>query len=145
MRMQVKTFENGITVMDDTYNASTDSMGAALKVLASYPAHSRKIAVLGDMFEMGEHGPALHQEVGRFFSGLQIDVLCAVGTLAKYIGKGAKEAVSGRKILYYETKEAFIKDMRHVLIKGDTILFKASRGMHFEELVEEVGKVNCDE
>ncbi|MDF2595136.1 MAG: UDP-N-acetylmuramoylalanyl-D-glutamyl-2,6-diaminopimelate/D-alanyl-D-alanyl ligase [Clostridia bacterium] len=145
MRMHIQVYDNGITVMDDTYNASTDSMYAALKVLQSYPDANRKIAVLGDMFEMGEHAKNLHEEVGRFACQVQIDVLCAVGELAKHIYEGARQMTSCTKILYYATKEAFLQDMKNILHSGDTVLFKASRGMHFEQMVEEAGKVNGDE
>lgn len=140
MRMQISVLENGLTVMDDTYNASPDSMKAALKVLKNYVSKGRKVAVLGDMFEMGDFAPKLHQEVGEFASSIGIDLLIAVGSLAKYIELGYQEAGS-KAVYYFETKEAFIKAMQGIFQKEDCVLFKASRGMHFETLVEEVGKV----
>lgn len=140
MRMHVTTFENGLTVIDDTYNASPDSMKAALKVLRDYDSQGRKVAILGDMFEMGDFAPALHQEVGDFAAEVAIDVLIAVGELAKHIYEGYKE--KGIKDAYYfETKEAFIESLMHLIQKDDCVLFKASRGMHFEALIEEVRKV----
>lgn len=145
MRMHVQTYDNGITVMDDTYNASTDSMCAALKVLQDYPAASRRIAVLGDMLEMGDHAMVLHEEVGNYVSSVQIDMLCAVGELAKHIYDGAEHNFSGKKMIYYATQEGFLENMKKILRSGDTVLFKASRGMHFEQMVEAVGKVNYDE
>ena len=140
MRMQISELENELTIMDDTYNASPDSMKAALKVLKDYASKGRKVAVLGDMFEMGDFAPKLHKEVGEFASMIGIDLLVAVGNLAKYIELGYEEAGS-HQVYYFETKEAFIKEMKGILQKEDCILFKASRGMHFETLVEEVGKV----
>jgi len=145
MRMHIKIYDNGITIMDDTYNASPDSMCAAIKVLQDYPAKARRVAVLGDMLEMGEYASTLHQEVGKFASQGQIDVLCAVGPLAKQIYEGARQNGSSQKNLYYATQEEFLKNMKKILHSGDTVLFKASRGMHFEQMVEAVGKVNCDE
>lgn len=140
MRMHVTTFENGLTVIDDTYNASPDSMKAALKVLRDYDSQGRKVAILGDMFEMGDFAPALHQEVGDFAAEVAIDVLIAVGELAKHIYEGYK--TKGIKEAYYfETKEAFIESLMHLIQKDDCVLFKASRGMHFEALIEEVRKV----
>jgi UDP-N-acetylmuramoyl-tripeptide--D-alanyl-D-alanine ligase len=65
--------------------------------------------------------------------------------LAKHIYEGACQNISGTKALYYATKESFLQDMKNILHSGDTVLFKASRGMHFEQMVEEVGKVNGDE
>ncbi|MDF2612577.1 MAG: UDP-N-acetylmuramoyl-tripeptide--D-alanyl-D-alanine ligase [Clostridia bacterium] len=145
MRMNIQTYDNGFTVIDDTYNASTDSMCAALKVLQDYPVSSRKVAVLGDMLELGDHAALLHEEVGKFAGSVQIDLICAVGPLAKYIYDGAKETCSPKKVIYYEKQEAFIKNIKDILHLGDTVLFKASRGMHFEEMVEAVRKVKRDE
>ena len=134
MRMHIEKLENGITVIDDTYNASPDSMKAALKVLNDYTVKGRRIAVLGDMFEMGEFAPQLHEEVGTFAAGLDLDEVVSVGTIAKHIYMGfmQKGAKNG---FYFENKEAFVREYLPTLQKGDCILFKASRGMHFEELV----------
>lgn len=140
MRMHITTLESGLTIIDDTYNASPDSMRAALKVLRDYSINGRKVAILGDMFEMGEFAPELHQEVGQFVSEMAIDVLIAIGDLAKHIYEGYKE--KGTKDAYYfETKEAFIENIMHIIQKEDCVLLKASRGMHFEALIEEVRKV----
>lgn len=140
MRMHITTLESGLTVIDDTYNASPDSMRAALKVLRDYSSKGKKVAILGDMFEMGEFAPKLHQEVGQFVAEMAIDVLIAIGDLAKHIYEGYKE--KGTKDAYYfETKEAFIENIVHIIQKEDCVLLKASRGMHFEALIEEVRKV----
>lgn len=140
MRMHISSFENGLTVIDDTYNASPDSMKAALKVLKEYNRPGRKIAVLGDMFEMGEFAPELHREVGEFAAEIKVDLLIAVGNLAKHILDGYT-AKTAQKAYYFETKEAFIENLPELIKGDDCILFKASRGMHFETLVEEVRKV----
>ena len=140
MRMHIETYENGITVIDDTYNASPDSMEAALKVLKGYDAKGRKIAVLGDMLEMGEFGPKLHEEVGKYASDIGIDILYAIGDIAKYIYIGAKNE---NKIdtVYYSTKEMFVNKLEECILPGDVILFKASRGMRFEEMLATIRKV----
>ncbi len=140
MRMHIEKYGNGITVIDDTYNASPDSMEAALKVLKDYKAEGCKIAVLGDMFEMGEFAPELHKSVGRSAAHLGIDKLYAVGTLAKDIYKGAQEDGLS-EVYYYPTKEMFITKVEEILKPGDTVLFKASRGMRFEEMLSAVRKV----
>lgn len=140
MRMHISKMENGLTIIDDTYNASPDSMKAALKVLMEYQVNGKKIAVLGDMFEMGEFAPQLHQQVGAFAHEVQVDLLIAVGELAHYIAEGYQLA-GGKNIQYFATKEAFLKEINQYIEKEDCILFKASRGMHFEALVEEAGKV----
>lgn len=140
MRMHITVLENEITVIDDTYNASPDSMCAALKVLRDYETSGKRIAVLGDMFEMGKFAPDLHEKVGISASELNIDVLCAVGQLATHIFEGYQKH-GGKEAYYYKDKEAFIQDMKNRLQAGDTVLFKASRGMHFEEMLASVGKV----
>lgn len=140
MRMQITNLENGITIMDDTYNASPDSMKAALKVLKDYETKGRKVAVLGDMFELGEFAPNLHAEVGAFTSRLGINVLISIGQLARHFDEGYKNTSLG-SAYYFETKEAFCKQLKNLIQEGDCVLFKASRGMHFETLVEEVRKV----
>ena len=140
MRMHITTLESGLTIIDDTYNASPDSMEAALKVLRDYQVKGRKVAILGDMFEMGDFAPKLHEEVGEFAAEASIDVLIAIGDLAHHIYKGYKK--KGTKDAYYfKTKEAFIENIVHVIQKDDCVLLKASRGMHFEGLIEEVRKV----
>lgn len=140
MRMHIASFENGLTVIDDTYNASPDSMKAALKVLKEYSRPGRKVAVLGDMFEMGEFAPELHREVGEFAAEIKVDLLISVGNLAKHILDGYR-AKTAQQAYYFETKEAFVENLPELVKEDDCILFKASRGMHFETLVEEVRKV----
>ena len=140
MRMHIETFDNGVTVIDDTYNASPDSMKAALKVLNDYTVKGRKIAVLGDMFEMGEFAPNLHKEVGEFAVTMALDALIAVGELAENIYDGYITQ-GGKGGLYFKDKESFIKEFLPRVQNHDCILFKASRGMHFEELVKHVGEM----
>ena len=141
MRMHITETAYGLTLLDDTYNASPDSMKAALKVLMDYQSKGRKIAILGDMFEMGEFAPQLHSEVGEFAKEVEVDLLISIGQLAQHIDLAYKKA-GGTSALYFSTKEAFITEMEQIFKPADCILFKASRGMHFETLVEELGKVN---
>lgn len=146
MRMQIVQATNGMRIIDDTYNASPDSMKAALKVLDGSEVKGKKIAVLGDMFEMGDHGPALHREVGEYVANTSVDVLCAVGAIAKNIYEGAQLAKKqGLELYYYETQEDFLKDTEQFEDPLNMILFKASRGMHFENLVNAMRKVNDNE
>lgn len=144
MRMQITELENQIMILDDTYNASPDAMKAALKVLMSISGKGRKIAVLGDMFELGEFAPQLHKEVGEFARDIELDELIGVGNLAKYMIEGYCK--TGQKdAIYFETKEQFIDQLSTLFKANDCILFKASRGMHFESLIQAMGKVSEDE
>ena len=126
------------TVIDSVYNASVDSMNAALKVLNRY--ETRKVAVLGDMFEMGSYAEFGHREVGKF-AGEYADILVAIGDDAKFIREEAvKNGMKEENAHYFETKEVAMEKLNDILEKGDTILVKASRGMHLEEVVEFLSK-----
>lgn len=146
MRMNIVRCENGLRIIDDTYNASPDSMKAALKVLAQSEVQGKKIAVLGDMFEMGDHGPDLHKEVGAYVATLPVDVLYAIGKISRAIYEGANAAKNTQlETHYYETQEDFLEIAKDLVNASNMILFKASRGMHFENLVKAIRKVNDNE
>ncbi len=140
MRMHIEKLDSGITIIDDTYNASADSMKAALKVLNDYNVDGNKIAVLGDMFEMGDFAAKLHEEVGDFAATTDIDILVTIGQLADNIKTGFANH-STKPVYAFSTKEEFIQNINNIINKNDCILFKASRGMHFETLIEEIRKV----
>lgn len=123
---------NGITVIDDCYNANPMSMEASLKVLNQ--AKGRKVAILGDMFELGKNEEQLHRQVGRTTANLDIDIIICIGNLSSYI---ADEAKSGNgKVLYFKNKEDFQNNIYDYIQKGDTVLIKASNGMKFNTIVK---------
>lgn len=124
----------GITVIDDCYNANPMSMEASLKVLNS--ANGRKVAVLGDMFELGANEVALHRQVGTVAASLDLDILICIGKLAAHIADEAQ--MNMNNVLYFETKEEFLEHMSDIIKEGDTVLFKASNGMKFNVLVNEI-------
>lgn len=121
------------TIIDDCYNANPVSMKAAVELLAT--ASTRKVAILGDMFELGENEKKLHHEVGSFIADKNIEVVICVGALAKEIYLGAKDG--NAKCYHYLTKQEMLAEVMDVLQKGDTILVKASHGMGFQQLVED--------
>lgn len=127
--------KNGQTVIADCYNASPDSMRAALGVLASYPAEGRRVAVLGDMLELGDMSETLHAEVGRMVKAAGINMLYCYGEAAKQIAANA-----GEKIGTFCTEDANIlaAKLQETLRPGDVVLFKASHGMHLEDTIEAV-------
>ncbi len=132
MRMNILRRGQNITILDDTYNANPQSMRAAISVLADAQS-SHKIAVLGDMFELGNFAPALHRSVGEYLGQAKIDCLVAVGELAEYLAKGAE--ASGVPQVYHCPDKARAKQvLDQVLCPDSTILVKASRGMALEEL-----------
>lgn len=121
------------TIIDDCYNANPVSMGASLDVL-SY-ALGRKVALLGDMGELGENEVQLHYGVGQHAAQNQIDLIVCTGALSEHMAKGAKEA-GAVNVLYYPDRDALIADLKNILIPQDTILVKASHFMGFEHVVE---------
>ncbi|MDI6799319.1 MAG: UDP-N-acetylmuramoyl-tripeptide--D-alanyl-D-alanine ligase [Actinomycetota bacterium] len=139
MRMELIGSENGITVINDAYNANPDSMISALESLADFPTKGCKIAVLGDMAELGEIAEKSHLEVGRSVKEKGIDILIAVGDMAALIARGALEAGMDEKAVFY-SKE--IPDAKKIiedeLEQGDVVLFKASRIMRLERLIEAI-------
>ena len=127
-----------LTIIDSVYNASIDSMSAALNILGRY--ENRRVAILGDMFEMGEFAEFGHRQVGKAALG-NIDIMIAIGKDSEFIVKELKENNMNENNLYhFETKEEAIENFENILQKGDAILVKASRGMHLEEVVEFLSK-----
>ena len=122
------------TVIDDCYNANPISMKAAIDLLTM--AIGRKVAVLGDMFELGEGENKLHEEVGNYAAQKGIDVLIFTGSLSKWMYEGAHQANKKSEIHYFETKDVMLDSLNEILKPGDSILVKASHGMQFEEVIK---------
>ena len=120
-------------LIDDCYNANPISMKAAVDLLQS--ANGRKVAVLGDMFELGEEEGKLHYEVGEYAKN-KVDVLICVGKLAKEIYQGAlADNTANQNLLYLSDKEEVYKHLKEIIKPQDTILLKASHGMGFADIV----------
>lgn len=138
MRLNIHQFGNNITVLDDVYNASPDSMKAALDTLIKLPSRGKRIAILGDMFEMGDHAKDGHLEVGKFAHGLDLDLLLCVGNDARYIKEGYG---TEKSVFHFPNIEELKGALPKIMETGDTILLKASRGMHFEKIIENIKEV----
>lgn len=125
-----------VTILDDSYNAAPASMRAALAVLADLPG--RRVAVLGEMLELGDHHEASHLEVGRVAAGVA-DLLIVVGRGAEPIGRAARAAgmISGR-VIEVADRQAALEALRPRLAPGDVVLVKASNGIGLERLVEDL-------
>lgn len=126
------------TLIDDCYNANPVSMKAALDLL--HMAITRRVAILGDMFELGQNSDAMHYEVGAYAAGADIELILCVGENAKFIYEGALSEKSAKQEAYYFPDRASLEEMlnsKDTLLKwGDTVLIKASHGMAFEKIVE---------
>ena len=139
-RMDITELKNGVTIINDSYNASFESMQASLKYLNGLNS-KRKIAVLGDMFELGEFSEELHEKVGKEVVKNKIDILICCGKNAKYIVENAeKEGMKRQNIYYFETREQVEELVKKIWQSGDSILFKASNGMKFFNIVENLIK-----
>ena len=125
---------DSLLIIDDCYNANPISTCASLDVLAT--ATTRKVAILGDMFELGEKEKELHRSVGAHAAEKKIDVLVAIGALSKNTADGARDMDSNMLVLHYDTKADFLKEAKDILQTNDTVLVKASHGMEFPEIVE---------
>lgn len=135
-KMRMQFWEaGGIRVLDDAYNANADSMVAALETLRDLPMQGRRVAVLGDMAELGTHSEAAHAEVGRRAAELQVGQLFAVGKMAPVMAKAARDAGLAR-VIEFENVEAATKAVKSFLKSGDLVLLKASRSSRLERIAE---------
>ena len=121
-------------VIDDCYNANPVSMKAAIDLLATAPG--RKVAILGDMFELGENERAMHREVGQYAAEKGIDLILCVGGLSSEMYEGAAE--KGGEARHFEIREALEAVLQDLLQPGDTVLVKASHSMAFENIVQNI-------
>ncbi len=125
--------KSDITIIDDCYNANPTSVRASVSSLSKFSG--RKIAVIGDMKELGKNEAELHFDTGKYIIDKGIDVVISVGELCKHLFEGANG--SG---YYYKTVDECIEKIGDIIKKGDTVLVKASHSMHFENIVEKLNK-----
>ena len=123
----------GITMVEDCYNASPDSMRAAIKTLGRFPCDGRRIFVAADMLELGDIAEESHREIGALCAQEGIDLLLTWGPLAQYATRAAKAA--GMEAHHFEEKEALTKYLAATAHRGDVIWCKASHGMALEEVI----------
>jgi len=134
MRMEVFQAKGGLTIINDAYNSSPTSVRATLELLNSLSGYNQKIAVLADMFELGDNKVNYHKEVGTWVNPEEIDVLFTHGDLAKNI----YDASTLTTKQHFETKAELIDALSSMDIPGDICLIKGSRGMFLEEVVEKL-------
>lgn len=137
MRQRIKEV-NGVTFIEDCYNASPDSQKAGLNSLCRI-AKGRKIAVLGDMLELGSFSEEAHRTVGTYAAECGVDILYTVGKESEYMAESAKSAGLS-EVESYVDKAELTNTLLKELHEGDTVLFKASRGMKLEEIFENIYK-----
>ena len=125
---------DGLTIINDAYNASPASMRAAIRTTSEVYS-GRLIAVLGDMLELGTISEQIHREIGFELVENKFDTLITLGSLGRFIAEGAREA-GLKNIFAFDTHEAAARKILEIVRDGDTILFKASHVMHMEKIIE---------
>lgn len=140
-RLDIKQNNRGVTVIDDTYNASYDSMKYAIEFLGKNS--NRKIAVLGDMLELGDYSLKIHRKVGKEIVDNKIDILITVGEYSKEIATEAiKNGFNKNNIYSFEKQEDTYDLLNKLLQEDDIILLKGSNGIKLKKVVEEIMKFN---
>lgn len=125
---------DGIKIVADCYNASPDSMQSALSVIEQLSCSGKRYAVLGDMLELGTDSPQLHEQVGCMAAGKNLAQVFCYGERAKAIAKGVEQA--GGAAVCFTDAETLAQALRNTLQPGDAVIFKASRGMRLEQVME---------
>jgi UDP-N-acetylmuramoyl-tripeptide--D-alanyl-D-alanine ligase len=137
-KMRLQLWEmNGVRVLDDAYNANADSMLAALETLQELPCKGRRLAVLGDMGELGTYSEAAHEEVGRRAAELGVGQLFAVGKMAPVMARGARNAGLNRVMEFSDVATAALA-VKQFIRDGDLLLLKASRATCLEQIGEQL-------
>lgn len=129
------TNKNEIIIIDDTYNASLASMQVGLKTANNIPNCKRKIAVLGEMLELGTLSKDLHSQVGETFKNLDFDILLTQGENTKFICETAKQYIKTNKVINFENQDDLINELFSIISKGDLVYLKASNKLKFNNIV----------
>lgn len=138
-RNDILTLERHIRVIDGTYNANLDSMKSSIDVLSGYAG--RKIAVLGDMLELGDYEETLHRAVGTHLLKKNIDLVLTVGPAARYISDEVNKAKPGLAY-HFDDNASLSAYLQECLEENDVVLVKASNGMHLKEVINDLKENN---
>ena len=134
-RGEVRRLGEGVTLLDDCYNSSPDALEAAVVALLMAPG-GRRVAILGDMRELGPTGPALHRERGAALAD-RVDVVVGVGPLAQEILEGARSAgLPAARLHHFGDAAAAAAAIASIVERGDAVLVKGSRGIRLEAVVD---------
>jgi UDP-N-acetylmuramoyl-tripeptide--D-alanyl-D-alanine ligase len=135
-RQQIYT-TGGMTIIDDTYNASPVSMKAGLEVLGAVTKAKRRIAVLADMKELGDDAPKYHYEIGEYIVEHPIYEVVTLGELAGEIARAVKEKAKGILVKEFMEQEALVAYLKEELKEGDSVLFKGSNSMKLSQVADQ--------
>lgn len=137
MRLEMLTGKNGVSIINDAYNASPTSMMAAIQVVQKMNGFSNKVLVLGDIYELGTDSKSLHETVSDVVNG-STSYIYTVGEDSFVIGRKVKKKYPEMVVKHFSKKEDVLKELMQHLNPDTLILFKASRGMKLESIIEEV-------
>ncbi len=140
MRIEQITAPSGLTLLNDAYNASPLSVKAAIDVLDSLKGYSQKVAVLGDMLELGPKELEFHTEVGEYAAGGKVDMLYTYGPLSEEAAKAAAIKRPDLPVYHFTDKKELASHLAGQVHPKDVVLIKASRGMKMEEIVDALVK-----
>lgn len=133
----LKNTSKNITLIDDAYSSSFESVKCGLDVANKMPSN-RKIAVLGKMAAYGEDAVRYHEDLGKYFKNLDFDFIYLTGEYTKHIFKGALSALEEKKIKRFKTQEQLLSELKESITAGDLIYIKAARVLHFDKIVKEL-------
>lgn len=129
---------NGFDILNDSYKSNPQSLRSALRTLDILSGYTRKIAILGDMLELGNNEVELHEEIGREIKPENVDYLLLFGPLSKYTAQEAANNFPSNRVFYFESKRELVTKAKYLIKKGTLVLVKASRSMHMEEVIESI-------
>lgn len=139
-RGEVVRFEEGFSVINDTYNSSPTALGALMQLLAATPGYKRRSLAAGEMLELGDSSPELHRECGRLAGGLRkIDWIFGVQGCAADFVRAAVEAGHPRdRVQFFENSQEAANFLETFVTRGDLLLLKGSRGVRMEKILEAI-------
>ena len=140
MHSQLYIFDD-CQLIDDSYNANPESMKEALRLLQERGGQ-RKIAILGDMLELGNEAGLYHYQLGKQAGESGVDALFVLGEFSKEVSRGAREAGT-KNTFFFQDREKLKNELFSYLKRGDSLLVKGSRGMKMEKIVEDLKERLC--
>jgi UDP-N-acetylmuramoyl-tripeptide--D-alanyl-D-alanine ligase len=139
MRLQLLNIR-GVSILNDAYNANPASMQAAIDTLCTLDTCGRRIAIIGDMRELGESADRFHRELGEFAASRPLDTIFCAGDKAAMIAESARHAgFPADNIIYFPNTASAANAVADYLVAGDLVLLKASRSMRFETIAQAIG------
>ncbi|MCI5839195.1 MAG: UDP-N-acetylmuramoyl-tripeptide--D-alanyl-D-alanine ligase [Peptoniphilaceae bacterium] len=134
----------GFDILNDAYKSNPQNLTQALETMKFLQGYKRKIAVLGDMLELGENQEELHREIGEKLDPKSIDYVLLFGNLSKYIYNQALKTYPKNRIYHFESKNDLIDELKYIIVKSTLVLVKGSRAMHMEEIIEAIKELKVE-